>query len=107
MNGSRISSSEFQLDGAPNTDTRSNEIVVLPNMDSIAEMKIVTNSYSAEFGRTTGGVVMFGTKSGTNRVHGSIYDNFRNSALNANSFANNQFGRNPMARQCAPKASSM
>jgi trimeric autotransporter adhesin len=55
VNGSRVLSSEFLLDGAPNTTAAFNEIAVLPNTDAIGQVKIITNAYSAEFGRVGGG----------------------------------------------------
>lgn len=92
VNGSRPISSEILLDGAPNTNPAFNEVSVLPSIDSIADYRVITNAYSAEFGRAGGGVVSFGTKSGTNDFHGGLYDNFRNPVLNANSFGNNATG---------------
>jgi trimeric autotransporter adhesin len=103
VNGSRPISSEILLDGAPNTSGAFNEISVLPNPDAIGEMKIITNAYSAEFGRAGGGVVSFGTKSGTNDLHGSLYEFFRNPVLNANTFGNNSFGNNPDGTAIRPK----
>lgn len=103
VNGSRMASSEILLDGAPNTSAVFNEIAVLPNVDAIGQLKVITNAYSAEFGRAGGGVVSFGTKSGENRVHGSLFEYFRNPALNANSYGNNQFGRNPDGTPVRPK----
>ncbi|HWB96683.1 MAG TPA: carboxypeptidase-like regulatory domain-containing protein [Bryobacteraceae bacterium] len=92
VNGSRPISSEILLDGAPDTNPAFNEASVLPSIDAIGDYKVITNAYSAEFGRAGGGVVSFGTKSGTNDYHGSLYDNFRNPAMNANSFGNNATG---------------
>lgn len=92
VNGSRPISSEILLDGAPNTNPAFNEASVLPSIDAIGDYKVITNAYSAEFGRAGGGVVSFGTKSGTNQYHGSVYENFRNPVLNANSFGNNATG---------------
>ena len=103
INGAGVRSSEILLDGAPNTNTAFNEIAVLPNTDSIAQVKIITNAYSAEFGRAGGGVVSFGTKSGTNEFHGSLYEYWRNPVLNANTFGNNSFGRNPDGTPVRPK----
>jgi hypothetical protein len=98
VNGSRPVSSEIQLDGAPNTSTSFNEAAVLPNPDAIGQFKIITNAYSAEFGRAGGGVVQFQTKSGENRRHGSLFEFGRNSALNANTYGNNMFGRDAAGR---------
>lgn len=103
VNGSRPNASEIYLDGAPNTNMANNEVSVLPNIDAVGELRVVTNNYSAEFGRVSGGVFSFGTKSGTNTFHGSLYDNIRNPVLNANSFGNNSFGRNPDGTPVNPK----
>jgi len=91
INGGRPGGTEILLDGAPNTSGAFNEIAVLPNADAVGEFKLITNSYSAEFGRAGSGVVQLSTKSGTNAFHGSAYEYFRNSALNANTFGNNAF----------------
>jgi hypothetical protein len=92
INGGRPGGTEILLDGAPNTSGAFNEIAVLPNADAVGEFKLITNAYSAEFGRAGTGVVQLLTKSGTNNYHGSLYDNFRNSALNANTYGNNAYG---------------
>jgi hypothetical protein len=89
VNGSGPLTSNIQLDGAMDTSPYGNEIMVLPNMEAIAEAKVDTNAISAEYGRTAGGVVDFTTKSGTNSLHGTVYEHFRNSDLNANSFGDN------------------
>lgn len=94
VNGARPISSEVLLDGAPNTGAAFNEVITVPNLDAVGEMKVITNAYSAEYGRAGGGVVSFATKSGTNEFHGAVYDYWRNSALNANDFGRNSFGRN-------------
>jgi len=93
VNGGRPGGTEILLDGAPNTSGAFNEIAVLPNADAVGEFQIITNAYSAEFGRAGTGVVQLLTKGGTNEHHGSLYDYFRNSALNANSFGNNAYGQ--------------
>lgn len=89
VNGGRPGGTEILLDGAPNTSGAFNEIAVLPNSDAMGEFKIITNAYSAEFGRAGTGVVQLVTKGGTNVYHGSLYEYFRNSAVNANTFGNN------------------
>jgi trimeric autotransporter adhesin len=83
FNGGRPGGTEILLDGAPNTSGSFNEIAVLPNADAVGEFKIITNAYSAEFGRAGSGVVQLNTRSGGNEFHGVVYDYFRNSALNA------------------------
>ncbi len=91
INGGRPGGTEILLDGAPDTSGAFNEIAVLPNNDAIGQFKIITNAYSAEFGRAGSGVVQMTTKSGTNHPHGTVYEYFRNSALNANTYGNNYF----------------
>ncbi|MDE1175837.1 MAG: TonB-dependent receptor [Edaphobacter sp.] len=58
-------------------------------IDALQEFRATTSTYSAEYGRTPGGQFSFNTRSGTNRFHGSVYDYFRNDALDANSWFNN------------------
>ena len=57
-----------------------------------------TNNISSEYGGYYGGVLLFSTKSGTNDLHGSAYEYFRNTVLDANSFFNNQDRRRPASR---------
>src|SRR5258708_2848408 len=63
-----------------------------PSVEAISEFKITTSTISAEFGRTSGGVESFTTKSGTNSYHGAAFDLLHNDKLNANSFFNNRVG---------------
>jgi hypothetical protein len=60
--------------------------------DAVAEFAVLTTNYSAEYGRTSGGVITATTKAGTNQFHGSAYEFFRNSALDADSFIDNENG---------------
>ena len=64
----------------------------VPPVDATQEFRIQTNTFSAEFGRTAGAVVNFGIKSGTNQLHGSLYEFLRNKDLNANDFFQNRAG---------------
>src|SRR6185503_10440629 len=87
MNGGSSSNNEFLLDGAPNNANQGgNNIAYVPPAASVQEMKIATNSYDAQYGRTAGGVVNMSLKSGTNSFHGEGYDFMRRKGLAANSF---------------------
>ncbi len=76
----------FLIDGADNNDFLGNNIVVNPNPDAVDEFKIITNNYTAEYGRTSGGIVNQVIKSGTNAIHGSAFEFFRNTALDASDY---------------------
>ena len=86
VSGQRSESMTFLIDGADNNDFLGNNIVVNPNPDAVAEFKILTNNYTAEYGRTSGGIVNQVIKSGTNSVHGSAFEFFRNTALDASDY---------------------
>ena len=88
--GGRSDSVTFLLDGGLNNDLLDNGVVYNPNPDTIAEFKVLQNNYTAEYGRNAGGIISVVTKSGTNELHGSLFDFVRNDAFNANSFFNNQ-----------------
>src|SRR5262249_40334204 len=74
----------YYLDGGNNTNGLRNSGNSLPNPDAVQEFRVITNSYSAEYGRFAGGVVDVVTKSGTNQWRGSLFEFIRNDALNAN-----------------------
>jgi hypothetical protein len=94
MNGGASSNNEFLLDGAPNNANQGgNNIAYVPPAAAVQEMKISTNSYDAQYGRTAGGVVNVSLKSGTNSFHGEVYDYMRRKALAANSFILNSQNR--------------
>jgi len=65
-----------------------NTLNVYPSIDAIAEFKVLTSNYGAQYGRNGSGTVEVETKSGTNRIHGDVYEFFRNDALNAKNFFN-------------------
>ena len=89
INGSRSTSTLLMLDGVPIIDSGNNGASQEPNMDSIAEIRVLTNSYQPEYGRNSGGAITVVSKSGSTRFHGSAYDYYRNEELNANNFFNN------------------
>lgn len=84
--GQRSESMTFLIDGADNNDFLGNNLVVNPNPDAVSEFKILTNNYEAEYGRTSGGIVNQVIKSGTNSVHGSLFEFFRNTALDSSDY---------------------
>ena len=86
VNGQRNQSNNFLLDGAANNDTFNTGFVLRPPPDAIQEFKILTHSYSAEYGRNSGSVVNVVTKSGTNAWHGAAWEFNRNDALEARNF---------------------
>ena len=89
INGGRSSQNEWQLDGIPNNFTGGHGVSAVPPIEATQEFKVQTNTYDAQFGRTSGGVISLSVKSGTNRLHGAAYEYLRRTGLNANSFANN------------------
>ncbi len=88
VDGAGAFTAGIELDGLSVTSGAWNEASVLPNTDSLQEVRVVTNNFTAETGRGMG-VIKMTTKSGTNRYHGSLYDRVRNEAFNANTFSNN------------------
>ena len=93
INGQRVESASFLLDGAQNSFSGNGYIptIAVPN-DAVREYRVMTNGFSAEYGRSAGFIANLVTKSGTNEYHGSLYDYLRNSALSANSFEDNSRG---------------
>lgn len=91
INGNNVTGNLFLVDGVNNNDIGSNRTILLyPSIMAIDEMKILTNSYGAEYGQASGGVISIITRSGTNAIHGGAFYDGRNTALNANDFFNNQ-----------------
>ncbi len=98
INGSRPRTNEYLFDGISALQPEPGQVVFYPVVDSIEEFRINLNSYSPDYGRSNGGAVIVTTRSGTNQVHGSLFEYFRNEALNArNYFA--QPGRKPEFRR--------
>lgn len=93
INGGRFQSNEVQIDGVPSTAGFFNQITTIPSVEATQEFKVQSNNLSAEWGRSGGGVLNVSTKSGTNELHGTLYEFLRNSAFDANEFFNNRAGR--------------
>ena len=88
VNGAREDGNYFVLDGVYNSDPKLNGVAVTPSVDAIREFEVLTSTYDASFGRNAGAQVNVVLKSGTNQVHGTAYEFFRNAALDArNAFA--------------------
>ncbi len=87
--GGRGRNQHFSLDGGNATNasglTRPQQMTSLP-MDAMQEFRVITNNYSAEYGHSAGGVITLTTRSGTNQLHGSVFEFLRNSALDARNF---------------------
>src|ERR1019366_10096285 len=100
VGGGRSDSVTYLLDGGVNNELLGNGVVLNPNPDSIAEFRILTSNYTAEYGRNGAGVRSVVTKSGTNQLHGSAFDFVRNTDFDANAYFNIQAGlpRNDLKR---------
>src|SRR5215831_11465158 len=100
VNGGRGRSNNFNVNGGDSNDLFVNAPAVQPTPDSIAEFRVLSNTFDAEYGRNSGAVINVVTKSGTNGWHGSVYEFLRNQALNSRGFLDlrrpddkqNQFG---------------
>jgi Carboxypeptidase regulatory-like domain len=86
VGGSRPNSTDWLLDGVDNNELTAGGIAILTSIDDIQEFKVLTYTYSAEYGTRAGPTVLLTTKSGSNDFHGSLYEFFRNTALDARSY---------------------
>jgi hypothetical protein len=100
VNGQREAANGFMVNGSNVEEGKNNGAAIIPNLDSIAEFRIITNNFDAEYGNYSGGQVNVVTKSGANPWHGSGFEFLRNTALDATPyfatevpvFRQNQFG---------------
>ena len=102
--GAMDSDNNFEMDGVGINDIQSSGDfsggVAVPNPDTIQEFKVQTGQYDASFGRNAGAQVSIVTKTGSNTFHGSVFDFFRNTVLNANDYFSNEVGQpRPVMRQ--------
>ncbi|MDX1982273.1 MAG: TonB-dependent receptor [Bryobacteraceae bacterium] len=93
INGGRYKTNEVMVDGVPSTAGFGNTITTVPTVESTQEFKVQSSNLSAEWGRFGGGVLNVSTKSGTNDLHGSLFEFLRNNAFDANEFFNKGAGR--------------
>jgi hypothetical protein len=92
VNGGRVEYNNWEIDGGDNMDNGSNDTLnVYPSVDAIAEFKVLTSNYGAQYGRNGSGTVEVETKAGTNRIHGDAYEFVRNDIFNAK----NEFNSSP------------
>src|SRR5690348_6259704 len=86
IGGTRPNANYYLLDGTTNTDPTFNTLNLSPSPDAVQEFKVQTGSYSAEMGGAGGGQINIVTRSGTNTLHGTVYEFLRNDALDARTF---------------------
>jgi hypothetical protein len=92
INGAGPSQSLFLLDGGLNSEPGFNGPGFFPSVDLVQEYKVQTSNFSAQYSNTGGGIINVITKSGTNEFHGSAWEFFRNTGLEANDFFSNRAG---------------
>jgi len=86
VNGGRSGSNAYLVNGAFAEEGAHEAAALVPNLDSIAEFRIITNNYNAEYGNFSGGQINVVTKQGTNQVHGDVFEFLRNTNLNATNY---------------------
>jgi hypothetical protein len=86
VGGSRASSTDWIFDGNDNNELTAGGIAILPSIDAIQEFKVLSYNYSPEWGTRAGPTVLITTKSGTNSLHGTVFEFFRNTSLDAKTF---------------------
>ncbi|HJY06867.1 MAG TPA: carboxypeptidase-like regulatory domain-containing protein, partial [Bryobacteraceae bacterium] len=100
VNGQRETANAFLVNGGDVSEGRNNGAGLIPNLDSIQEFRLITNSFDAEYGKFSGSVMNAITKSGTNSIHGAVFEFLRNDKFDARNFFDptkaelrrNQFG---------------
>ncbi|HEX5236003.1 MAG TPA: carboxypeptidase regulatory-like domain-containing protein [Silvibacterium sp.] len=93
VNGNPYNMNLFLVDGMNNNDVGSNRtILVYPSVDTIAEFKMIRNSYGPEYGQAAGAIISITTRSGENQFHGGLFYSGRNDALDANDWFSNHNG---------------
>lgn len=90
--GAPAYSNNLTIDGLDNNDDRAARERFQPSVEAVAEVQVITNQFSAEYGRASGGRVNLRTRSGSQQFRGSAFHFFRDEALNANTFRNNALG---------------
>ncbi|MCL4401755.1 MAG: TonB-dependent receptor [Acidobacteria bacterium] len=99
VNGGRGGGNDILIDGIVAENSKGGATIYTPMVDALQEFKVLTASYSAEYGRTSGGVIIAAIKSGTNRFRGSMFEFLRNDALNTRNFFAPRGAPDPMLRR--------
>ncbi len=89
INGNREQANYYLLDGMENVEFVDNNVAYSPNVDAMQEFNLVTNNPPADYGQFLGGVISVSTKSGSNSLHGDLFEFIRNDAMNANEWSRN------------------
>ena len=89
VNGQPESANMFLVNGGEVSESKNMGAGLIPNLDSIAEFRLITNSFDAEYGKVSGAVMNSITKSGANRIHGDVFEFLRNNALDATNYFDN------------------
>ncbi|MBL8211317.1 MAG: TonB-dependent receptor [Bryobacterales bacterium] len=92
VNGSSPQNNSYFVDGMVNRNLWLSTLIMVPTVDSIQEMRVLTSNYTAEYGIAAGAITIVQTRSGSNKLRASVYEFFRNSAMDANTFFNNRLG---------------
>ncbi|WP_162538340.1 carboxypeptidase regulatory-like domain-containing protein [Granulicella sp. WH15] len=100
VNGQPETANAFLVNGGDVSETKNNGAGLIPNIDSVAEFRLITNSFDAEYGKFTGAIMNTITKSGSNKIHGDGFEFYRNDAMDAKGYLDpvkatlkrNQFG---------------
>src|SRR5438874_4977629 len=102
VNGQRETANAFLVNGGDVSEGRNLGAGLVPNLDSVEEFRLITNSFDAEYGKFSGAVMNAVTKSGTNSIHGTVFEFIRNDKFDANNFFDNQAPPGPDGK--APRA---
>src|SRR5256884_2017401 len=102
VNGQRETANAFLVNGGDVSEGRNLGAGLVPNLDSVEEFRLITNSFDAEYGKFSGAVMNAVTKSGTNSIHGTVFEFMRNDKFDANKFFDNQAPPGPDGK--APRA---
>lgn len=92
ISGGPAYSNNLTIDGLDNNDDRSARERVQPSLEAIDEVQVITNQFSAEYGRASGGRINFRTRGGAEMFHGRVFYFFKDESLNSNTFRNNSLG---------------